>query len=125
MSSSPDIFQLKKSDEAYPQSLLSSLGTKAPELLYCQGNAELLLKEAVGFCGSRKASSKGLETTEALRRSGRKFEHVVVVSGNAAGVDLHAHRQALSSGGETILVLPEGINNFSIPHAFQGVLGLG
>jgi DNA processing protein len=39
---------------------------------------------------------------------------LTVVSGYARGVDTTAHVSALSSGGSTVIVLPEGINHFRV-----------
>jgi hypothetical protein len=39
---------------------------------------------------------------------------LTVVSGYARGVDRIAHVSALSSGGSTVIVLPEGINHFRV-----------
>lgn len=118
MSLTPKIEVISKGEEAYPSGLLEKLGSKAPDRLYCMGNLSLLDKKSVGFCGSRNASEKGLETAEDCSAQAAESD-VVVVSGNAAGVDLHAHLQALKAGGETILVLPEGINSFSIRKPFR------
>jgi predicted Rossmann fold nucleotide-binding protein DprA/Smf involved in DNA uptake len=75
---------------------------------------------SVGFCGSRKASEKGLQTAKDC------VEQIVergftVVSGNAAGIDLAAHKRALEAGGRTILVLPEGILRFRVKKELQEV----
>jgi DNA processing protein len=39
---------------------------------------------------------------------------LAAVSGYARGVDMATHVSALSSGGSTIIVLPEGINHFRV-----------
>ncbi|SNS12227.1 DNA protecting protein DprA [Humidesulfovibrio mexicanus] len=100
-------------DEGFPLAVARLLGSKTPKTLYCQGNLALLGKPAVGFCGSRKASEKGLrvaaDCATQLAQSG-----IVVVSGYAAGVDYAAHKAAFEAGGSTILVLPEGIEHFRI-----------
>lgn len=100
-------------DSNYPQRLSALLGAKAPPLLIFRGNEQLLAKLAVGFCGSRKASEKGLATaadcSEQLAGAG-----VNVVSGYASGVDMAAHRSALAAGGTTTLVLCEGILHFRV-----------
>lgn len=75
---------------------------------------------AVGFCGSRKASEKGLATADDCASQAAE-NGVVVTSGNAAGVDFHAHYHALANGGSTILVLPEGIEHFRVRKDFEGV----
>lgn len=62
----------------------------------------------MGFCGSRAATSRGLEVAADIAQqvSEQGFN---VVSGGAEGVDLTAHKTALVSGGTTTVVLAEGI----------------
>jgi DNA processing protein len=111
---------LRLEDASYPQNLKEVLGKKTPATLYFRGNLSLLEKVGIGFCGSRNASKKGLETAkdcaEQVARSGS-----VVVSGYASGVDMMAHHTALASGGSTILVIPEGIEHFRIKQALRDV----
>ena len=113
MSLKTDIEKLEVGGAGYPAKLTRVLGKKTPGVLYCLGNLELFSLPSVGFCGSRKASEKGLETADDCASQAAE-SGVVVVSGNAAGVDFHAHYQALAMGGSTILVLPEGIEHFRI-----------
>ena len=66
--------------------------------LWVLGNTELLKKDGISFCGSRKASEKGLETArqcaiEAVNNG------VGTISGNASGVDLNVHGATLENGG--------------------------
>lgn len=100
-------------DPAYPDALKQILGEDAPVLLLCIGNLELLRKTSVGFCGSREATEKGMATArdsaDLLARKG-----INIVSGFAAGVDMNAHRAALTAGGTTTVVLAEGILRFRI-----------
>lgn len=100
-------------DPAYPDALKQILGEDAPVVLLCIGNLELLRKTSVGFCGSREATEKGLATArdsaDLLAREG-----INIVSGFAAGVDMNAHRAALTAGGTTTVVLAEGILRFRI-----------
>ncbi|MEK6816847.1 MAG: DNA-processing protein DprA, partial [Nanoarchaeota archaeon] len=74
-------------EKAYPKRLKALLGRKTPPLLMVLGNHELLNKPSVGFCGSRKASDKGLATAwdcaDQLAREG-----INIVSGYAAGADM-------------------------------------
>jgi DNA processing protein len=116
----PNRFTLIKGGPGYPTSVTDSLERKAPEVLYCIGNLSLLENVGVGFCGSRKASVKGLETARDCARQIAEMG-INVVSGNAAGVDFEAHKAALDGGGSTILVLPEGINHFRVKKAFGRV----
>jgi DNA processing protein len=100
-------------EKEYPRILLDALGDKSPLILYYKGDLTILNKPSVGFCGSRKASEKGLETASdcagQLAREGAN-----IVSGYAHGVDMATHCEALKSGGVTTLVLAEGILNFNL-----------
>lgn len=102
--------RLEPGHDRYPLSM--SRGGKAP-VLSTLGNLDLLDTPGLGFCGSRKASEKGIAITidcaEQAVQAG-----FTVISGNAAGVDFAAHHTALEHGGSTILVLAEGIDRFRI-----------
>ena len=104
---------LRRGTENYPERLEQILGDKAPDVLYIWGNLELLSKPAVGFCGSRSASDKGIAVTEDTARQITELGWVVV-SGHARGVDTKAHQTALENGGGTIIVAPEGIFDFKL-----------
>lgn len=118
--SAPEIQEVDQHNPAYPKRLLAVLGNKAPPTLCLQGNNGLLELRGIGFCGSRKSSAKGIETVKDCAEQA-VTAGLTVVSGNAAGIDFEAHFQALSSGGTTILVLPEGINHFRIKRALAPV----
>ena len=117
---SPEAGYFATLDDKYPKSLLYLLKQNAPSVLSCMGNLELLDKEKVGVCGSRKASEKGLwiaqDCATQLANNG-----VCIVSGYANGVDMVAHKTALKNGGDTIIVLPEGIDAFQIKQDLQEV----
>ncbi len=100
-------------DEDYPTKILHALKDNAPPILAYKGNLKLLDEPSVGFCGSRKASEVGLDTGKDCASQIAQQE-IVVVSGNAAGIDAVAHYFALDAGGSTILALPEGILRFRI-----------
>lgn len=69
----------------------------------------LLDRPRVAIVGTRKMSPYGKIVTEkiasALARAG-----VVVVSGNALGVDITAQKAALEAGGLVIAVVPSGLD---------------
>lgn len=98
-------------DERYPRRMTAVLADDAPPLLFVKGNLGLLDGPAVGFCGSRKASEKGLSVTRKAAQ-GLAEQGVCVVSGYASGVDMAAHSAALEAGGGTIFVLVDGILRF-------------
>ena len=100
-------------DVGYPPRLRALLGRKAPPLLAVIGNSNLLSAGSVGFCGSREASSKGIDTARdcSAQLANAGFN---VISGWARGVDMAAHVAALEAGGTTTVVLAEGILHFRI-----------
>ncbi|MBK9745779.1 MAG: DNA-processing protein DprA [Chloroflexi bacterium] len=100
-----------RGQEGYPEHLIRVLKSTAPPVLFVKGDLTLLKRSAVGFCGSRKASEKGLQIA-AQCADALAQQDVNVISGYAHGVDLAAHRGALAAGGVTTLVLAEGILHF-------------
>lgn len=109
----PNLRAVDPSDPEYPSSVNLLFAPKQPPTLYFAGNLAILERAGIGVCGSRKSSEKGIETVrdcaDQIARAGGP-----VVSGNAAGIDVAAHRAALEAGGNTILVLPEGIHHFRV-----------
>ena len=64
--------------DRYPHRLDRVLGKDAPPVLFAQGNLSLLNTKAVGFCGSRHASDKGIHVAaEAARQLGANGVNVV------------------------------------------------
>lgn len=103
-------------DAEYPPSLVVKGRPVAP-ILFVKGHVDLLHAAGAGMCGSRKVSPLGLKAAgacgdEVARRG------LVVVSGYAKGVDTETHLAALNSGGQTVIVLAEGINHFTIKRTF-------
>lgn len=111
---------LTVSDRNYPNRMVSALNNKAPVLLFAKGDIGLITKPCLGFCGSRKASEKGLKTAwDCADHMARKG--VNIISGYASGVDMTAHKAALEAGGTTTLILAEGILNFRIKRDLKNV----
>lgn len=78
----------------------------------CVVGKELPLPErnnCVAVVGSRAATEYGLHMTSNVTRT-LVEEGITVVSGGAFGVDITAHTAALNDGGQTIVVLPSGID---------------
>jgi DNA processing protein len=112
--------KLSPSDKAYPAALRSLFGDLLPPELWFVGNVDLLKTKAVGFCGSRNATSSGLQV--AADCANQLSQHqITVISGYAPGVDMASHEAALSTGGKTIVVLPEGIEHFRIKKTIKDV----
>lgn len=110
-----------ENDRSYPQYLKQMLGKKCPAFLFVSGNTELLNATAVGFCGSRKASPKGIslaaDCAKQLSEAG-----ITVVSGYAAGADMAVHKEALLRKGSTVFVLAEGILRYSRKREIRDLL---
>ncbi|RLD99199.1 MAG: hypothetical protein DRI92_02680 [Aquificota bacterium] len=104
----------------YPKILSHSLKNSTPPILSYFGNLQLLQMSSVGFCGSRKASQKGLGIAKDCVEQLVNHE-VVIVSGYAGGVDQQVHLAALESGGFTIIVLAEGLLNFKIRKVLRDI----
>ncbi len=109
---------------AYPTRLYTLLRDTAPPLLFLVGGLDSFGRPAVGFCGSRRASEKGLRVARDCAHLLAK-QQINVVSGYAHGVDLAAHRAALEAGGTTTVVLPEGILHFRVKSEIRDLLSAG
>ena len=116
----PHLRSVAFGDPDYPQSACALFAPKKPPTLCCAGNFSLLKKLGVGICGSRKSSDKGIDTVRDCADQIAREGHPVI-SGNAAGIDVAAHRAALEAGGSTILVLPEGIHHFRVRKILRDV----
>jgi DNA processing protein len=109
----PEPQRISPGDTAYPERLKTIFGGLLPPDIWFLGNLDLLETKGVGFCGSRNASEMGLSVAADCAR--QLSEHnLTVISGYAPGVDMASHEAALSSGGTTIIILPEGIDHFRI-----------
>jgi DNA processing protein len=97
--------------EEYPRTLSTIRG--APPYLFYLGPPELMMTPGIGICGSRNVSPEGLHAAESCGEVAAK-QGLTVVSGYARGVDMASHISALSSGGTTVIVLPEGIDKFRV-----------
>jgi DNA processing protein len=97
----------------YTSKLENELGSAAPKTIYTWGNFDLLNKPAVAIIGSRDVTEKGLEVTADVAAQIAELGWVVV-SGHARGVDATAHRVALENNAGTIIVLPQGMNDFKL-----------
>ena len=99
--------ELRQGDPEYPRRLL--LVEEPPDVLYADGDLDLLKRPAVAIIGSRHPSGYGVkiayESAKTLAGQG-----AVVVSGMAIGLDARAHRGALDAHGGTIAVLGAGID---------------
>src|SRR5690606_38391661 len=83
-----------------------------PEKLYFRGTplGEFRDRPIVAIVGTRKPTPYGRNLAE-LFASELAKAGVVIVSGLAYGIDSLAQKACLAAGGQTIAVLPSGIDN--------------
>jgi len=94
-------------DKKYPQRL--KLIDDAPSLLYYKGTHNLNPLKSVAIVGTRQATTYGKEMVDKICRDLLPHKPLII-SGLAYGIDIHAHKQALSFGLPTIGVMGSGID---------------
>jgi DNA processing protein len=94
-------------DENYPQRL--KFCHDSPAMLYFKGNVSLNAERIVSVVGTRTPTRYGLKMVEDLIRD-LKETGILVLSGMAYGIDIHAHRASLDNGLETVGVLGHGLD---------------
>ena len=96
-------------DEDYPSRLREC--DDAPIALYYRGNADLNALRIINMVGTRKATAYGQDICQQFLKDLASYcPDVVVVSGLAYGIDIHAHRNALINGLDTVGVLAHGLD---------------
>lgn len=86
----------------YPERLRQA--THPVELLYYQGNWDLVHTRSVAVVGTRDPSPEGRARTRKLVKA-LVSDGFTIISGLARGVDTEAHQAAIEAGGRTIAVL--------------------
>lgn len=100
---------LTLADADYPQRLVDCID--APLVLYYKGSAILNQTKVISIVGTRHCTLYGQDLIRHLMDDLRqRCPQVLVVSGLAYGVDVCAHRQALSCGYDTVGVLAHGLD---------------
>lgn len=96
-------------DENYPSRLREC--EDAPVVLYFKGNADLNSLHIINMVGTRHATDYGTQLCASFLRDLKELcPDVLVVSGLAYGIDIHAHREALANHLPTIGVLAHGLD---------------
>ena len=97
------------SDASYPSRLREC--EDAPLALFYRGNAPLNALRVISMVGTRHATDYGKHLCHSfLEELKEKCPDVLVVSGLAYGIDIHAHRSALQYGFSTVGVLAHGLD---------------
>ena len=100
---------LTLNDEAYPSRLREC--PDAPVILFFKGNADLNALRVINMVGTRNATDYGKQLcVRFLRELEELCPDVLVVSGLAYGIDINAHRAALTYHFPTVGVLAHGLD---------------
>lgn len=106
------------SDMRYPQRLKDC--ADAPLVLFYRGTANLNHPKVVCIVGTRHCTAYGQDLVRRFMAELRALcPSVLIVSGLAYGVDIHAHRNALANGYPTVGVLAHGLDDLYPPHHRQ------
>lgn len=96
-------------DKNYPRRLKPL--PDAPIILYSKGNMNLDEQRVVSMVGTRNATDYGKTICEQLIQEFAGRNHpVLVVSGLAYGIDIHAHKMALKYNVPTVGVVGHGLD---------------
>lgn len=109
---------LELNNPLYPQRLREC--DDAPLVLFYKGCADLNARRVVSIVGTRRCTSYGQDLIRRFMADLRQLcPEVLIVSGLAYGVDINAHRQALSQGYPTVGVLAHGLDDLYPPRHRQ------
>ena len=97
-------------DDDFPHRLSGT--PDGPVLIYHKGDVSCLnADKMISVVGTRHATPYGIHFCDTLVRDvSERIADAVIVSGLAYGIDIAAHRAALSHGVPTIAVLAHGLN---------------
>ena len=96
-------------DEAYPSRLREC--EDAPAVLFFKGTTDLNRLHVIDMVGTRHATDYGKQfCADFLHDLSALCPDVLVVSGLAYGIDIHAHRAALANNLSTVAVLAHGLD---------------
>lgn len=108
---------LTLADEAYPSRLREC--EDAPIVLFFKGNTDLNALHIINMVGTRHATDYGTQICASFLKDLKALcPDVLVVSGLAYGIDIHAHREALANDLSTVGVLAHGLDRI-YPHVHR------
>ncbi len=94
-------------DKQYPERLKHC--DDSPVMLYYKGNSDLNVRKVVGIVGTRNATDYGKKICSEIVEGLAPY-NVMIISGLAYGIDVHAHKAALNLGLDTIGILGHGLD---------------
>lgn len=96
--------ELKYTDSIYP-SLLKEI-YDPPEILYYEGDIDLLKMRCISIVGTRNITEYGKRVIKEFLREEFALLDIAFVSGLALGVDAYVHQICLELGIKTIAIVP-------------------
>lgn len=81
-----------------------------PVIIYYKGNKKCLSDKSIAIIGTRTPSLHGIDVCYKISSELTKRGHIIV-SGLAKGCDTFAHKGCVDFGGNTVAVMPCGLNN--------------
>ncbi len=96
-------------DKNYPERLKQC--PDSPILLFMLGNVDLNAKKIINVVGTRKATAYGKEICNRfISELAERMRDIIIVSGLAYGIDITAHKAALTNGLQTVAVMGHGLD---------------
>jgi len=115
------IWILTRSDSDYPQKLKKRLGQLSPPILFGAGNKKLLNLDGIAVVGSRNISDEEIKYSEEIGKLISE-KGLALISGGAKGADETAMLGALTSNGNSVGVLADGLFQKSISITYRKYL---
>lgn len=104
-----NIIPIAYDDDAYPKRLTAC--DSAPAILFTIGKTDLNASKIISVVGTRRPTERGRElTAEYVTQLAKLYPDLLIVSGLAYGVDVAAHRAALSASIPTVGVVAHGLH---------------
>ena len=113
------MYLIEKENPMYPQKLLSI--KNPPDILFAEGNLELLNTFSLAIVGSRNYTITGKILTENLVKE-LATRNITIVSGMAIGIDSIAHESCVEAQGNTIAILGSGFIDAKRKKIFKKIL---
>lgn len=105
---------LRYGEQDYPYRLAQC--EDAPLHLFYRGKADLCQQPCISIVGTRQITSYGKDMCDKFVRELAAINpHIIVISGLAYGVDIHAHRASLAHNLATVGVVAHGLDTLYPP----------
>ena len=102
------MIKINENESTYPEKL--KIIKNKPKQLYIEGNLSLLNKIGIAVIGTRHPTEYGKRMCRVFTKELVQYG-IIIISGMADGIDSIAHKTCLENGGNTIAVLPSGLEN--------------